>query len=133
VVVIAKVLLVDPAATVTLAGTPADVSLVDSVTTAPLLPAGEVNVTVPVDPVPPATLAGLAETDDRAGTVAVAARGVRVRVAEPGRAVPTAWTPRTRQKRRVAGSPVAVSCETVTPCSSVSGALNVFDGAIWIT
>lgn len=63
-----NVLLVVPAATVTLAGTvAADVLLLDSATTAPPDGAGPVSVTVPCDEVPPATLAGLREIAESVG------------------------------------------------------------------
>jgi hypothetical protein len=69
----ANVRLVDPAATMTLAGTLATaVLLLDSVTTAPPLGAAEVSETVPVEPVPPVTLDGLTDTDDNDAGVDVA-------------------------------------------------------------
>jgi len=71
VVVILKLALVAPAATVTLAGMPATVVLLlDSVTTAPPAGAAEVKVTVPVLPAPPTTLAGLTVSVDRVGAAA---------------------------------------------------------------
>jgi hypothetical protein len=71
----ANVAVVAPAATVTLAGTvAADVLLLDSVTTAPPEGAPVVSVTVPVDPVPPTTLAGLTDTDDSAAGTGVTVR-----------------------------------------------------------
>ena len=55
-VVTVKVAVVAPAATVTLAGTCAAAVLpLDSVTTAPLVRAGPLKVTVPVDELPPVT------------------------------------------------------------------------------
>ena len=75
----ANVAVVAPAATVTLAGTvAADVLLLDSVTTAPPEGAPAVSVTVPVDPVPPTTLAGLSKTDASAGGGVTISPAVRV-------------------------------------------------------
>jgi hypothetical protein len=56
---------VAPAATVTLTGTEAtEVLPLASVTTAPPAGAAALNVTVPVDPVPPVTLAGFAVKEE---------------------------------------------------------------------
>jgi hypothetical protein len=75
-VVIVKVAVVAPAATVTLAGTcAAAVLLLVRVTTAPPDEAGPVRVTVPVDDVPPITEVGL-----RVIEVSVAAVTVKVAV-----------------------------------------------------
>ena len=69
VVVTAKPTDVAPAGAVTLAGTAAVAGLLlESVTTAPPAGAAEERVTVPVDPVPPTTLAGLRETEARVAT-----------------------------------------------------------------
>ncbi|SRR5260370_16807027 len=58
--------LVAPAATVTLDGVPAAVVLLlESVTTAPPDGAAPVSVTVPVEGIPPVTLVGLSETEER--------------------------------------------------------------------
>lgn len=59
VVVVLNVALVAPAATVMLAGTAAAAALLDNATTAPPDGAALVSVTVPVDELPPVTLAGL--------------------------------------------------------------------------
>jgi len=60
-----NVALLAPAATVTLAGTVAvDVPLLDRETATPLLGAGPLRVTVPVDGDPPVTLVGLSATED---------------------------------------------------------------------
>jgi hypothetical protein len=57
-VVTAKVAVELPGATITLAGTTADVLLLESVTVAPPAGAAPVKVTVPVEGLPPSTLAG---------------------------------------------------------------------------
>ena len=75
-VVTANVAVVAPAATVTLTGTVADALLLDSVTTAPPEGAAAVSVTVPVEPDPPTTLAGL-----RARDASVAGTGFTARLA----------------------------------------------------
>ena len=63
-VLTANVVLVAPAATVTLAGTlAAVVLLLESATCAPPDGAGPLNVTVPVDEFPPVTLVGFTETE----------------------------------------------------------------------
>ena len=85
VVVMLKLAVVVPAATVTLAGTPAAVVLLlDSVTTAPPAGAAEVKVTVPVLPAPPTTLAGLTVSVDKVGAAATGFTvNTEVRVALP--------------------------------------------------
>jgi hypothetical protein len=65
-VVTVNVALVAPAATVTLAGVVDDVLLSDSVTTAPPVGAAPFKVTVPVEGLPPNTLAGFMTTDESA-------------------------------------------------------------------
>ena len=79
-VVIVKVAVVAPASTVTFAGTVAtEVRLLESVTTAPAAGAGPLSVTVPVDGVPPFTLAGLRVRVDIVGAATVrVARRVRL-------------------------------------------------------
>ena len=69
-VVTANVALVAPAATVTLAGTAAADPLLERATTAPPVGAAPPSVTVPVDGVPPLTVAGLSATEDSAAAVA---------------------------------------------------------------
>lgn len=61
-VVMVKLALVEPAGTVTLAGTlvALELSVID--TAAPPLGAAALKVTVPVEEVPPVTVAGLTET-----------------------------------------------------------------------
>ena len=71
-VVVVKVAVVAPAATVTLAGTcAADVLLLDRVTTAPPVGARPVKVTVPVDEFPPTSAVGLSTTEVRVAGVTV--------------------------------------------------------------
>jgi len=62
-----KVAVVAPAGTVTLAGVVVDALLSDKVTTAPPVTAGVSRVTVPVEDVPPVTVAGLITTLISAG------------------------------------------------------------------
>jgi hypothetical protein len=71
-----KVALVAPAGTVTLAGTLAALLLLLSRTCAPPAGAGPLSVTVPVEEVPPITLAGLSVSDETVGR----GGGVTVRV-----------------------------------------------------
>jgi hypothetical protein len=76
-VVMTNAALVDPAGTVTLAGTIAtDVLLLDRVTRAPPLGAGALRATLPVEGDPPLTLVGFNRSDTR---VAVADCGMTVR------------------------------------------------------
>ena len=71
-VVTVNVAVVAPATTVTLAGTcAAGVLLRDRVTTAPPAGAGPLNVTVPVEEVPPITVLGLRLTELAVAAVTV--------------------------------------------------------------
>jgi hypothetical protein len=72
-VVTGKVAEIEPAGTVTLAGTTADGLLSESVTTAPPMGAVPLRVTVAVDVSPPITLAGLSVTEDATVTGALIA------------------------------------------------------------
>ena len=92
VVLIEKVPLVDPAGTVTLAGTVAAAALLARVTTASPIGAAEVSVTVPTEAVPPITLAGLKETALAAGAGAVGVTALDAAEAGP---VPTALVAKT--------------------------------------
>jgi hypothetical protein len=84
-VVTEKVAVVAPAATVTLAGTwAAAVLLLDSVTVAPPVGAAPLNITVPVEELPPVTLAGLTATEDKDGVDEVpAAFSAMMAVSQP--------------------------------------------------
>lgn len=82
-----KLAVVAPAATVTLVDTVAAALLLDSVTTAPPAGAGAVKMAVPVEGLPPPTLAGLRDTAesftlDDGFTVTVALRIVPFKDAE---------------------------------------------------
>ena len=70
-VVIANVALAEPADTVTLDGTAAEVLLLDKDTTAPSAGAGPLSVTVPVEPFPPCTVDGFRDRDDSEGGLTV--------------------------------------------------------------
>ena len=60
-----NVVLVAPAGTVTLEGTLAAPLLLESITCAPPVGAGPLNVTVPVEEFPPVTLVGFRESEER--------------------------------------------------------------------
>ena len=71
-VLTAKVTLVEPAGTVTLAGGVAAASLLDNSTVAPPAGAGKLSVTVPVgEEVPPMTLAGVRLSEERLAGVSL--------------------------------------------------------------
>ena len=128
----AKLAVVAPDATVTLAGTDATVPFaLERLTTSPPLPAAVVSVTVPVAPVPPTTLVGLIATDDRLG-VGGAACTVKRRLLENGPLAPAELTPRTRQKSCCAGRPLIVACDTLTLWLSVSGFVKLLELSIWM-
>ena len=80
-----NVVLVVPAATVTLNGTiAAAVLLVESATVAPPAGAGPLNVTVPVEGVPPMTLVGFSVSEETVG----GGGGAGVTVSEAERVAP---------------------------------------------
>jgi len=62
-----KVALLAPARTVTLGSTLATTLLLVSITCAPPVGAGPLNVTVPVDCAPPVTLVGFSVSEERVG------------------------------------------------------------------
>jgi hypothetical protein len=64
-----NVALVAPEAIVTLAGTVAAAAPLERLTTAPLLGAGPLRVTVPVEEEPAVTLLGLSAIEERVGDV----------------------------------------------------------------
>ena len=129
-VVMLKLVLVAPAASVTLAGTPAAaVLLLVSVTTAPPVGAAVVKVTVPVEELPPTTLVGFTETADKLAAAGVAC-AVKRRVAENGPNTPAELRARTRHHRRCAGRPPMLTCEAVTVWFAVKGAAMVEESSI---
>jgi len=80
-----NVAVVAPAAAVTLDGTvAAAVLLLESATVAPPAGAGPLNVTVPVEGVPPMTLVGFSVSDERVG----GGGGADVTVSEADRVAP---------------------------------------------
>ena len=116
-VVIGKVAVVAPAATVTLAGTVAAAVLeLLRLTTAPPAGAPAVRVTVPCDEFPPTTEVGDTLTVDKLATGGggAAARAVKRRMDENDPATPAELTARTRQKSCWAGRPVIVACDALT-------------------
>ena len=132
-VVTSNVALVAPAATVTLAGTVATaVLLLDSVTTAPPVGAAIVNVAVPREVLPPATLVGLSAIADNAA-IAGAASGWKRSVADHGPAAPAESIPRTRHQCRTAANPPVVNCDGVTTRPTMSGVVNVLESSTWIS
>jgi len=82
-VVTVKVALLAPAATVTVAGVVADALLSDKVTAAPPAGAGPLKVTVPVEELPPVTLAGLNDTVESTGGLIGGGLIVNVAVCKP--------------------------------------------------
>jgi hypothetical protein len=94
VVVIVKLALVAPAATVTLAGTVTAAELSESVTTSPPAGAGALRATVPVEELPPTTLAGLTLRAVRIGAEVgfTVSRAVRVTPPNVPRMLPTIGT-----------------------------------------
>lgn len=86
------------AAAVVEAGTLATAGLLlDSEITAPPSGAPELRTTVPLDALPPITVAGLMSIDPSVGGGG-ACWGVKLRTADHGPATPAELTPRTRQK-----------------------------------
>ena len=127
-VVIAKVALVAPCATVTLPGTVAALLLSASVTANPPEGAAAVNVTVPCDGLPPTTEEGLTETADSAAGVGVPC-GVKLRTDDHAPAVPAELMPRTRHQCCRAASDATVNCDAVSVWSTTRGAENVLESS----
>ena len=125
VVATVKVVLVAPAATVTLAGTlAAAVLLLVSVTTAPPAGAAALKVAVPVEKLPPTTLVGFTDTADKLAA-ARAVCGVKRHVAENGPNTPAEFCARTRHHKRCAGRPPILTWETLTIWFARNGAAMV--------
>src|SRR5262245_11246827 len=130
VVVTAKVALVAPAGTVTLAGTEATVAFaLESVTSAPPAGAPEVRVAVPWEAFPPTTFAGLTLSAERLAG-AGAASGVNLREFDQGPA-PPALTARTLQWNCCWGRPLTAAWETATVWVWVRGAVKLFESSTW--
>jgi len=138
-VVIEKVTLDAPAATVTLAGTAAtDGFALLRLTTAPPLGAPLVNVIVPCAVLPPTIELGLTLTVERlagdgGGGGVETAPAVNRRDVEKRPATPSELKARTRQLSRCAGRPVIVACDTLTVWLNVSGAVKFCESSICIS
>jgi hypothetical protein len=119
-----KLALLAPAATVTLAGTPATAGLLlASATTAPPEGAGAVKLAVPVEEAGPTTLVGFTDTADKLATAgAVAACGWKRRVLENAPNTPAEFRARTRHHKRCAGRPPMLAWETLTTWFALKGA-----------
>lgn len=128
---IANVAVVEPCATVTLAGTVATVLLLDSDTANPPLGAAAVSVTVPCDPFPPTTEDGLTETAESAA-VAGADCGVKLRVDDHAPLVPAELRPLTRHQCCCVASDVTVNCDVVTVWSITRGVVKLLWLSTWI-
>jgi len=128
----AKVAVVAPEATVTLAGTVATLVFeLERLATSPPVGAALVRVTVPLAPLPPTTLVGLTLTAERLAA-AGGACAVKRREVEKGPLTPAELMPRTRQKSCWAGRPVTVVCDELTVCVNVSGFVKLLELSIWI-
>jgi hypothetical protein len=124
-VLMVKLALVAPAATVTLTGTVATAAFpLESETTAPPLGAPLLSVTVPCEALPPTTEFGFTLTADKLAATGAACAWKR-REAEKGPATPAELMARTRHQSRVAGSDAVVNCDTVTVWFTARGAVNV--------
>ena len=132
-VVTAKVALVPPAATATLAGTDATPPFVLArVTATPPAGAAAVSVTVPVAETPPVTLAGETAKDDRVGASG-AAWAVKRRVLENEPATPAELRARTRHHNRCPGRPPMIVCDPVSVRLATKGAASVAELSTWIS
>lgn len=134
-VVTLKLALLAPAATVTLAGTPATAGLLLArATTAPPAGAAAVKLAVPLDEVGPTTLVGFTDMADKLATDgAVAACGVKRRALENGPNTPAEFFARTRHHNRCAGRPPMLTWETLTTWFTLKGAAMVEESSTWIS
>lgn len=129
---IGKVALVAPAGTVALDGTVAVALLLDRETGKPPAGAADVSRSVPVALLPPVTLVGLTDTDDKDAGADGGCWGVNRRTVEKGPDTPAELMPRTRHQCWRVASTGAVNWDAVTVWLTTRGLENVLESSTWM-